>query len=148
MSSVKKLKDYIENNLEQIGVVGSPSKLSEIKVDIREQATDKNLLGSLCVIPTTQGGKDLFIFGQITEVELKNVWVEQPTIRGIIKQKGPVSPISGEHDLYIGTLSVISVFSYDGVHLSRESLGRVPSTSSPVYIVNKEFMDKFNKIFS
>jgi len=147
MSSVRTLRDYIENNLEKIGIVGSPSKLSEIKVDILEQATDKNLLGSLCVIPTTQGDKDLFIFGQITEVELRNVWVEQPTIRGIIKQKGPVSPISGEHDLYTGTLSVISVFSYDGIHLSRESLGRVPPTSSPVYIVNKEFMDEFNRLF-
>ena len=139
----------IENNeLEEIGVVSSPSKLTELKVDIKEEVIGKNLLGNLCVIKSHQDEKDILIFGQITEIELRNVWLEQSQIRGIIKQKGPISPISGEHDLHIGKLSIISVFSVEGNKIKGERLGTVPSTNSKVYLVNKKFMDEFNKIFS
>ncbi|CAB3287246.1 putative ATPase [Methanocaldococcus lauensis] len=144
-----KLIKMIDNNeLEEIGVVSSPSNLTELKVDIKEEVIGKNLLGNLCVIKSSQDGKDLLIFGQITDIELKNVWLEQSQIRGIIKQKGPISPISGDHDLHIGRLSIISVFSVDGNEIKVERLGTVPSTNSKVYLVNKKFMDEFNKIFS
>ena len=52
--------------------------------------------------------------GQITEIETKNRWHEEPSFKGIIKRHGKLPNLSGIADNRIAILNVQSSFLLDG----------------------------------
>jgi len=83
-----------------IGVIGSPSSTGELTLDIIGTAVTKGLVGKLSVFKYMQDDYDNYALGQITEIEMRNVWTQDPTMRGIIRQRGRVDPITEKQDTY------------------------------------------------
>lgn len=96
MSEIKEKFDRTE----KIGVIGSPSSTAGLNIDILGTAVKKRLVGGLSVFHYTQDSEDHYAMGQITEVEMQNVWTQDPTMRGIIRQKGRVDPITERQDVH------------------------------------------------
>src|ERR1700741_228221 len=103
--------DKIVNDLERIGVIGSPSSTTEISLDILGSAVEKKLVGELAFFKYQQEGKSNYSLGQITDVELRNAWLEDPTMRSLARHKGQVNPISGQQDTHLGKMTLSAVFS-------------------------------------
>lgn len=88
-----------------------------------------------------QDGSEHYALGQITEIKLRNIWSEDPTMRGLIRQKGRVDPITGRQDVHTATLLVSSVFGKQSNVLAPSILGTVPPTGTIVKLVNEEIMN-------
>ncbi len=125
---------------ERIGVIGSPSSTSELTLDILGTAVTKKLVGELCLFNYPQDGANHYAMGQITEVELRNVWMEDATMRSIVRQKGQIDPISERQDTHIGKMKLSAIFK-DGVdHYEPSILGTVPSTGTPIHLVDDQII--------
>ena len=125
---------------ERIGVIGSPSSTHSLVSDILGTAVDKRLVGSLSIFNFTQDGSDHYALGQITEIKLRNVWSEDPTMRGLIRQKGRVDPITERQDTHTATMLVSSVFGKTSNGFEPSMLGTVPATGTPIKLVNEHVM--------
>jgi len=124
---------------EKIGVIGSPSSTGGLTIDVLGTAVNKKLVGSLCFFNYTQDNKDHCALGQITEIKMRNVWTEDPTMRGLIRQKGKVDPITERQDTHTATMNISAVFSV-GKEISQSMLGTVPSTGTLVKLVNDNIL--------
>jgi hypothetical protein len=125
---------------ERIGVIGSPSSTSRLTIDLLGTAVDKRLVGTLCVFKFNQDGKDHYALGQVTGINLRNIWIEDPTMRGLIRQKGRVDPVTEKQDTHTASMIVSAVFSR-GIVTQASVLGTVPSTGTSVRLMNEELMD-------
>lgn len=137
---------------ERIGTIGSPSSTSELSLDILGTAVSKKLVGELALFNFTQDGKPHYALGQITEVQLKNIWLEDPTMRSLARQRGQVNPVSGQQDTHLGDMTVSAVFSDDGNRFEPSILGTVPATGTFIHLTTDEILDKLlekykNEIF-
>ncbi|MGC9001090.1 ATP-binding protein [Caldisericum sp.] len=136
---IKEIKK-IYDRCERIGVIGSPSSTSELSIDILGTAVNKKLVGNLCVFNFNQDGNEHFALGQIVEVDMRNPWVEDPTMRSLIRQKGVVEPVTERQDFHLARMTVGSVFSVsDAVQPS--TLGTVPSTGTSVRLMERTLLD-------
>jgi DNA helicase HerA-like ATPase len=133
--------EQLMSSSEQIGVIGSPSTTGSITLDILGSAAGKKLVGELAFFKFMQDGKPHYALGQITEIQMRNVTVEDPTIRSLIRQRGYVNYISGSQDTHVANMTVGAVFSDNGGEVVTDILGTVPSTGTPVYIVNDSILD-------
>jgi len=88
---------------ERIAVVGSPSSTGGMAIDILGNAVNKKLVGELALFRYLQDGHQHYALGQITEVQLRNVWHEDPTMRSLIRQRGRVDAVSERQDTHQGT---------------------------------------------
>jgi len=125
---------------ERIGVIGSPSSTGELEIDILGTAVGKRLVGNLCVFNYTQEGKDHYALGQITEITMRNVWTQDPTMKGIIRQKGRVDPITERQDVHTAKMMVSSVFCKGSKSLEPSILGTVPSTGTSIRLLDENIM--------
>lgn len=142
MSKAKQI-EQITKDLEKIGMIGSPSSTSELTLDILGSAVDKKLVGELAAFQFKQDGKDNFAIGQITEIELRNIWLEGAALRSIARQKGTVNPVSGQQDTHLGKMIVSAVFSKESDDSFEQSiLGTVPATGSYIQVANDDFIQK------
>jgi len=137
MSEIKENFDRTE----KIGVVGSPSSTAGLNIDILGTAVKKRLVGSLSVFHYTQDGEDHYAMGQITEVQMQNVWTQDPTMRGIIRQKGRVDPITERQDVHTANMMVSSVFSDGSKGIEPSSLGTVPATGTSIRLLDQPSME-------
>jgi len=128
------------DNAERIGVVGSPSSTHSLVIDILGTAVDRKLVGTLSIFNYTQDGIEHYALGQITELSLRNVWAEDPTMRGLIRQKGRVDPITGRQDTHTAKMFVSSVFGKNSSHFEPSMLGTVPATGTSVKLVDQSVM--------
>lgn len=135
---VEKIKEMFDSS-ERIGVIGSPSSTSEIAADILGTAVNKRLVGNLCVFNYLQDGRDHFALGQITEVGMRNIWAEDPTMRSLIRQKGSVEPITERQDYHYAKIGVSSVFSVTS-KVEPSMFGTVPSTGTSVRLMSEKLM--------
>lgn len=103
--------NQLVDEAERIGVVGSPSSTSEMALDILAGAVNKKLVGELALFRYHQDGLSHYALGQITEVKLRNVWHEDPTMRSLIRQRGQLDPVSGRQDTHLGEMTISAVFS-------------------------------------
>jgi len=127
----------IHNYLESIGVIGSPSTTTKLTLDILQSAVNKKLIGELASFRFMQDSKDHCAIGQITEVELRNVWLEGASFRSIARQKGTVTPISEQQDTHIGKMTVSAVFSQEeNEDFEQSMLGTVPATGTRIKIAD------------
>jgi len=139
--SSKELELLIDR-LERIGVVGSPSSTSEITLDILASAATKRLVGGLAIFRYLQDGMPHYALGQITEVRLRNVWHEDPTIRSLVRQRGRVDAVSERQDTHVGEMTISAVFAKDSSDAYRpDILGTVPATGTPVCIVDNDILE-------
>jgi hypothetical protein len=136
---------------ERLGVLGSPSSTSELAVDIIGTAAGRKLVGELAVFSFPQDGILHYALGQITEIELRNVWHEDPTMRSLIRQRGRVDAVSERQDTHLGKMTISAVFRQvdSSLHPAATStggyepsiLGTVPSTGTAIHLVNDEVLE-------
>jgi len=137
---VSKLKEVV-GKAERIGVVGSPSSTANLTIDILGTAANKRLVGNLSVFNYDQEGHDNYALGQIVEIEMRNPWTQDPTMRGLIRQRGRVDPITERQDTHTASMSVSSVFSDTGSRLEQSILGTVPPTGTSIKLLDSHIMD-------
>jgi hypothetical protein len=104
--------DAVLKNGEIIGSISSPSSNLELTVDIFEDAITKKLIGELVVFKYLQDSMPHYSIAQVIEIELKNVLLEDPTIKSIARKKGSVNSISNIQDIHIGKILCGSVFGH------------------------------------
>ncbi len=133
---MQKNLDQLVDQAERIGVVGSPSSTSEMALDILAGAVNKKLVGELALFRYHQDGLSHYALGQITEVKLRNVWHEDPTMRSLIRQRGRVDTVSERQDTHLGEMTISAVFSAGTNGYRPSILGTVPATGTPIHLVN------------
>ena len=127
---------------EKIGVVGSPSSTSQLRLDIVSSAVEKELVGSIAFLKYQQASLDNYALGQITQVVLRNVFAEDPTMKNITKQRGEIPSITGHQDTHTAEMMISSVFKEEGGVVSQSSFGTVPPTGTAIRVINQSIMDK------
>jgi hypothetical protein len=147
LSEEKNLERLIGDS-EKVGTIGSPSSTSELSLDILETAVKKKIVGEFAFFKFFQDGKPHYALGQITEVQLRNIWLEDPTIRSLARQRGHVNPVSGQQDIHLGNMMVSAVFSDEGDRFEPSILGTVPPTGTPIHLATDEILDKFLERYS
>ena len=126
---------------ERIGVIGSPSSTSELALDILASAVNKKLVGELALFRYLQDNSDHYALGQITEIALRNIWHEDPTMRSLIRQRGTVDAVSERQDTHQGEMGVSAVFSDENGKYRPSSLGTVPATGTHVQLVDDQILE-------
>ena len=128
---------------ERLGVIGSPSSTAELSLDVLGSAVTRKLLGELALFRFLQDSDPHYALGQITEIQLKNVWHEDPTMRSLIRQRGRVDAVSERQDTHLGKMIVSAVFREGGKARYEPSiLGTVPSTGTLIHIGTDEVLDE------
>jgi len=121
---------------ERIGVIGSPSSTNELALDILASAVNKKLVGELAFFPYSQDAYTNYALGQITEITLRNIWHEDPTMRSLIRQRGRVDSISERQDTHQGQMIISAVFADENGAYRPSILGTVPATGTPIYLAD------------
>ncbi len=127
---------------EKIGVVGSPSSTSQLRLDIVASAVEKGLVGSIVFLKYMQDDNDNYAIGQITEVTLRNVFAEDPTMRSLTKQKGEIPSITGHQDTHAAEMLINAVFKEENSDISQSSFDTVPPTGTAIRVITQNIMDR------
>ncbi len=147
-----KPKSNIIVESEQIGVISSPSSSSELTIDVLGSAAGKKLIGELAYFHFSQDNLPHYAIGQMTGVKLRNVLLEDPTTKKLIREKGVIDAVSGVQDTFQGNISVSAVFGEDSERYFPSLIGTVPPTGTPLNLVTDDVLDKIleryrNQIF-
>ena len=138
-STLKKIVDQTE----RLGVVGSPSSTAQLALDILGTAVTRKLVGELALFRYLQDASAHYALGQITEIQLRNIWHEDPTMRSLIRQRGRVDAVSERQDTHLGQMTISAVFREGGPAGYEPSiLGTVPSTGTPIHLVTDPVLDE------
>jgi hypothetical protein len=137
--------DQLIDHAERIGVIGSPSSTSKLSLDILGSAVNKKLIGELALFRYMQDGKRHYALGQITEITLRNIWHEDPTMRSLIRQRGTVDAISERQDTHQGEMTVSAVFAQEAHGHEPSIMGTVPPTGTPIYIIDNKILEELLK---
>jgi hypothetical protein len=128
---------------ERLGVIGSPSSTSQLALDILGTAVTRKLVGELALLEFPQDEAAHYALGQITEIELRNIWHEDPTMRSLIRQRGRVEAVSERQDTHLGKMIISAVFKQGGPYGYEPSiLGTVPATGTPVHLVTDDILNE------
>ena len=129
---------------ERVGVIGSPSSTTEIALDILGSASARKLVGELALFEFLQDGDAHYALGQIVEIQLRNIWHEDPTMRSLIRQRGKVDAVSERQDTHLGKMTISAVFraSAGALRYQPSILGTVPSTGTSTHIVADALLDE------
>ena len=138
-TTLKKIIDQTE----RLGVVGSPSSTAQLALDILGTAVTRKLVGELALFRYLQDASAHYALGQITEIQLRNIWHEDPTMRSLIRQRGRVDAVSERQDTHLGQMTISAVFREGGPAGYEPSiLGTVPSTGTPIHLVTDPVLDE------
>ncbi len=132
--------DLLASDDQALGVVGSPSSSFEAIVDIKEVSETSKLLGELVCFHVKEGENTVLVLGQITEIETKNRWHEEPSFKGIIKRHGKLPNLSGVADNRIAKINVQSSFILTSDKSEAHKLANSPSTGVPVKQITNDVM--------
>jgi DNA helicase HerA-like ATPase len=143
MAELPKDLDRIVDETERLGVVGSPSSTAQLALDVLGSAVTRKLVGELALFRFSQDTSPHYALGQITEVQLRNVWHEDPTMRSLIRQRGRVDAVSERQDTHLGQMVISAVFRKGGPAGYEPSiLGTVPATGTPIHLVSDPVLDE------
>ncbi len=143
MASTMQDLDQIIDSTERLGVIGSPSSTSQLTLDILGPAATRKLVGELALFRYLQDSAHHYALGQITEVQLRNVWHEDPTMRSLIRQRGRVEAVSERQDTHLGKMIISAVFTKSGPAGYEPSImGTVPSTGTHIHLVNDNVLEE------
>jgi hypothetical protein len=132
--------DFWVGQADQIGTISSPSATSAITLDILADAAKRRLVGEFAFFRFNQDDMQHYATGQITEIELRNVWLEDPTIRSLTRQRGRIYPISEVQDVHSGKMNVGAVFSREHKGYQQAILGTVPPTGTSIRLVTDKIL--------
>ena len=145
VSGMTELEKLIDQS-ERLGVVGSPSSTVQLALDVLGSAVTRKLVGELALFRFLQDTSAHYAIGQITEVQLRNIWHEDPTMRSLIRQRGRVDAVSERQDTHLGQMIISAVFSEGGPAGYEPSiLGTVPSTGTPIHLVTDPVLNELLK---
>ncbi|MCI0557431.1 MAG: hypothetical protein MN733_02970 [Nitrososphaera sp.] len=136
--------DKLIDQSERIGVIGSPSSTTELALDIMGGAVSKKLVGELALLRYLQDNSPHYALGQITEVTLRNVWHEDPTMRSLIRQRGRIDAVSERQDTHQGEMLVSAVFAGGANGYRPSILGTVPATGTPIHLVDDGVLNELD----
>lgn len=143
MADDRKDLDQIVDGTERLGVVGSPSSTAQLALDVLGSAVTRKLVGELALFRFSQDASSHYALGQITEVQLRNIWHEDPTMRSLIRQRGRVDAVSERQDTHLGQMVISAVFRKGGAAGYEPSiLGTVPATGTPIHLVSDPVLDE------
>jgi DNA helicase HerA-like ATPase len=143
MEAAGKDLDKIVDETERLGVVGSPSSTAQLALDVLGSAVTRKLVGELALFRFSQDTSTHYALGQITEVQLRNIWHEDPTMRSLIRQRGRVDAVSERQDTHLGQMVISAVFRKGGSAGYEPSiLGTVPATGTPIHLVSDPVLDE------
>ena len=142
MTSEIQSMDQLVDNAEHIGVVGSPSSTGGMSLDILGTAVSKKLVGELALFRYLQDTQQHYALGQITEVSLRNIWHEDPTMRSLIRQRGRVDAVSERQDTHQGEMTISAVFADNAGNYRPSILGTVPATGTTIHLVEDVLLDE------
>ncbi len=143
MADAPKDLDKIVDDTERLGVVGSPSSTAQLALDVLGSAVTRKLVGELALFRFSQDTSAHYALGQITEVQLRNIWHEDPTMRSLIRQRGRVDAVSERQDTHLGEMVISAVFRKGGPAGYEPSiLGTVPATGTPIHLVSDPVLDE------
>jgi hypothetical protein len=143
MADERKELEQIIDGTERLGVVGSPSSTAQLALDILGSAVSRKLVGELALFRFSQDTSLHYALGQITEVQLRNIWHEDPTMRSLIRQRGRVDAVSERQDTHLGQMVISAVFRKGGTAGYEPSLlGTVPATGTPIHLVSDPVLDE------
>jgi hypothetical protein len=135
--------DKLVDETERLGVVGSPSSTSQLALDILGSAVTRKLVGELALFRFMQDSSAHYALGQITEVQLRNIWHEDATMRSLIRQRGRVDAVSERQDTHLGQMVISAVFRKGGPCGYEPSiLGTVPATGTPIHLVTDQVLNE------
>jgi DNA helicase HerA-like ATPase len=135
--------DRIVDQTERLGVIGSPSSTAQLALDILGSVVTRKLVGELALLRFSQDTSPHYALGQITEVQLRNVWHEDPTMRSLIRQRGRIDAVSERQDTHLGQMVISAVFRKGGsVGYEPSILGTVPATGTPIHLVTDPVLDE------
>ena len=135
----------LENDVgkaEKIGLVGSPSSTSQLRLDIVASAVEKGLVGSIAFLKYRQDDNDTYAIGQLSEVTLKNLFAEDQIMKSLTKQRGEVPSITENQDTHTAVMMISAVFKVEGNQLLTSTFGTVPPTGTAIRIINQSIMDR------
>src|SRR5574341_1962401 len=142
ISGQKELNKIIDDT-DRLCVLGSPSSTAQLSLDILGSAVTRKLVGELALFRFSQDSSPHYALGQITEVQLRNIWHEDPTMRSLIRQRGRVDAVSERQDTHLGQMTISAVFRQGGVAGYEPSiLGTVPATGTPIQLVTDPVLDE------
>ncbi|MBX6755247.1 MAG: DUF87 domain-containing protein, partial [Thermorudis peleae] len=134
--------DHVIDQTERLGVIGSPSSTSQLTVDVLGTAVNRKLVGELALFRFRQDDLPHYALGQITEVRLRNIWHEDPTMRSLIRQRGRIEAVSERQDTHLAQMVVSAVFKAEGPQRFTPSiLGTVPATGTSIHLVTDGVLD-------
>ncbi len=135
--------EKLVDRTERLGVIGSPSSTAQLALDILGSAATRKLVGELALFRFMQDASAHYALGQITEIQLRNIWHEDPTMRSLIRQRGRVDAVSERQDTHLGQMVISAVFRQGGSAGYEPSiLGTVPSTGTPIHLVTDPVLDE------
>ena len=138
----------IVDRTEKLGVVGSPSSTAQLALDILGTAVTRKLVGELALFRFQQDASTHYALGQITEIQLRNIWHEDPTMRSLIRQRGRVDAVSERQDTHLGQMVISAVFREGGSAGYEPSLlGTVPSTGTTIHLVTDPVLDELLRLY-
>ncbi|HUT63126.1 MAG TPA: DUF87 domain-containing protein [Anaerolineae bacterium] len=126
---------------EKIGIIGSPSSTNNLSIDILGNATRRKLVGELSYFPFEQDNKTHYAIGQMTEIKLNNVMLEDTTMKNLIREKGYIDSVSCLQDTYQGRLTISAVFGEENGRYFPSMLGTVPHTGTGIHLVDDSVLD-------
>lgn len=145
MSRTAKIANFVDES-DCIGVIGSPSSTVSLGLDILGTAVSRKLIGELALFRFNQDFKIHCALGQITDVELRNIWHEDATMRSLIRQRGRVDAVSERQDTHLGKMIISAVFREGGEAGYEPSiLGTVPPTGTRIHIATDRVLDELLK---
>ena len=128
-----------------IGIISSPSTITEFTMDILSHSIYEPLIGKLVMFKHVEGGVLKLVIAQVKNITAINRLVEDNAVKVILQSHGPLPNISGK-DTKIAVLSLVSV--YEEVEdengqpfLVESTLNTPPSTDSLVYEVTQEVLE-------
>jgi len=130
------------DHAEKIGMIGSPSSTTELALDILGQSVNKNLVGELAMFRYMQDDSYHYALGQINEITLRNRWLEEPTMRSIVRERARLDGVSERQDTHQGEMIVSAVFSDKNGNYRQSRMGTVPATGTPTRLVDDSVLDE------
>lgn len=141
MSTPPSNLDALISKAECLGVIGSPSSTTELALDVLGTAVSRKLVGEMALFRFVQDSVPHYALGQITEIQLRNTWHEDPTMRSLIRQRGRVDAVSERQDTHLGKMTVSAVFKAAAKGGYEPSiLGTVPSTGTTIHVIDDEML--------
>lgn len=133
--------DALIDKADRLAVIGSPSSTTELVLDVLGTAVTRKLVGELALFRFNQDSVSHYALGQITEIQLRNAWHEDPTMRSLIRQRGRVDSVSERQDTHLGKMTVSAVFRAAGPKRYEPSiLGTVPCTGTSAHVISDEML--------